>query len=184
MAGLGHARAQLVAVGTTKLMDALPIFSDLVSRSFITDEGVNSLVFFVVFFFHMLVPLALGVVAWLHINRLSRPRFLTDRPMTIWTLAFLLLLCVFYPATNAEPARMSAVVSRLTMDWWYLLPLVFTERLGGGALWGIALAAGALFFSMPWWLSRRRPEPANVITSRCNECAKCYNRTAPTRPSR
>jgi len=168
-------RAQLVAVGTTKMMDTLPIFSDLVSRSFITDEGVNSFVFFVVFFFHMLVPLGLGVVAWLHINRLSRPRFLTDRPMTIWTLSLLSLLCIFYPATSAEPARLSAVVSELTMDWWYLLPLAFTERLGGAALWGIVLVSGALFFSMPWWLSRRRPEPASVIVSRCNECTKCYH---------
>jgi len=167
-------RGQLVAVITAKMMDALPIFSDLVSRSFITDEGVNSLVFFVVFFFHMLVPLGLGVVAWLHINRLSRPRFLTDRPMTIWTLAFLLLLCVFYPAASAEPARLTAIGGDLTMDWWYLLPLAFTERLAGGELWGILLASSALFFSMPWWLSRRRPEPANVTVARCNECTKCY----------
>jgi len=168
-------RAQLVAVGTTAMLDSLPIFSDLVSRSFITDEGVNSLVFFVVFFFHMLVPLGLGVVAWIHINRLSRPRFLTDRPMTIWTLTYLLLLCILYPATSAAPARLTAVVSELTMDWWYLLPLAFTERLSGGALWGTALASSAIFFSLPWWLSRRRLEPANVIVPRCNECTKCYN---------
>lgn len=167
-------RAQLVAVATAKLMDALPIFGDLVSRSFITDEGVNSLLFFVVFFFHMLVPLALAVVALLHITRLSRPRFLTHRPMTIWTLALLFLLCVFYPATSAEPARMTAVGTELTMDWWYLLPLAFTERLGGGALWAITLTASALFFSIPWWPSRRRSEPASVIVSRCNECGKCY----------
>jgi ferredoxin len=168
-------RAQMVAVGTARLMDVLPIFGDLVSRSFITDEGVNSLLFFVVFFFHMLVPLALGVVAWLHIARLSRPHFLTDRPMTVWTLALLFLLCVFYPATSAEPARMTALGAELTMDWWYLLPLAFTERLGGGTLWGIALASGALFFSIPLFLSRRRREPASVVVSRCNECTKCYN---------
>lgn len=168
-------RAQLVATGTTKMMDALPIFGDLVSRSFITDEGVNSFVFFVVFFFHMLVPLGLGVVAWLHINRLSRPRFLTDRPMTIWILAVLLLLCVFYPATNAAPARLAVVVDELTMDWWYLLPLVFTERLAGGVLWTLVLVSGAVFFSLPWWLSGHRPEPAHVVVSRCNECARCYH---------
>lgn len=167
-------RAQLVAVGTAKLMDVLPIFGDPVGRSFLTDEGVNSLLFFVVFFFHMLVPLALGVVAWLHITRLSRPRFLTERPMTAWALALLLLLCVFYPATSAEPARMTAVAGEMTMDWWYLLPLAFTERLSGGALWGIVLSAGVVFFSVPWWLSRRRSEPASVVASRCNECRKCY----------
>jgi len=168
-------RAQLVAVGTARLMDALPIFGDLVSRSFLTDEGVNSLLFFVVFFFHMLVPLALGVVAWLHITRLSRPRFLTDRPLTIWTLALLLLLCVLYPATSAEPARMTAITREMTMDWWYLLPIAFTERLAGGALWGIGLTGAAIFFSIPWWLPRRRVEPAHVIASRCNECVKCYH---------
>ncbi|MBW2385147.1 MAG: hydrogenase iron-sulfur subunit [Deltaproteobacteria bacterium] len=168
-------RAQLVAVGTAKLMDVLPIFGDPVGRSFLTDEGVNSLLFFVVFFFHMLVPLALAVVAWLHITRLSRARFLTDRPMTIWTLALLFLLCILYPATSAEPARMTALSGEMTMDWWYLLPLFFTERLSGGALWGIVLASGALFFSIPWWLSPRRPEPALVIASRCNECTKCYH---------
>ena len=167
-------RAQLVAVGTAKLMDVLPIFGDPVSRSFLTDEGVNSLLFFVVFFFHILVPLALGVVAWLHITRLSRPRFLTDRPMTIWTLGLIFLLCVIYPATSAEPARMTAVGRELTMDWWYLLPLAFTERLSGGALWGIALGSGALFFSIPWWLPGKRSKPASVVASRCNECTKCY----------
>lgn len=167
-------RAQMVATGTTKMMDSLPIFSDLVSRSFITDEGVNSLVFFVVFFFHMLVPLALGVVAWIHINRLSRPRFLTDRPMTVWTLGLLLLLCVFYPATSAEPARLTAFVGELTMDWWYLIPLALTERLSGGELWGIVLVSSGVFFSMPWWLSSRRLKSAHVVVPRCNECTKCY----------
>ncbi len=167
-------RAQLVAIGTAKLMDVLPIFGDPVGRSFLTDEGVNSLLFFVVFFFHMLVPLALGVVAWLHITRLSRPRFLTDRPMTIWTLGFLLILCALYPATSAEPARMTAIANQMTMDWWYLLPLALTERLTGGALWALALVGGALFFSIPWWPFWKRLEAAEVVTPRCNECTKCY----------
>jgi len=167
-------RGQLVATGTTRMMDSLPIFSDLVSRSFITDEGVNSLVFFVVFFFHMLVPLALGVVGWIHISRLSRPRFLPALPMAIWTLGVLLLLCVFHPATSAAPARLTAIVDELTMDWWYLAPVVFTQRLGGGALWGVLLASSGFFFSIPLWLSARPRKPAIVVPSRCNECRKCY----------
>ena len=168
-------RAQLVAVGTAKLMDVLPIFGDPVSRSFITDEGVNSLLFFVVFFFHMLVPLAFSVIAWIHINRLSRPRYLTERPMTVWTLGVLFLLCIVYPATNAEPARLTAIGSEMTMDWWSLMPLFLPERLSGSGLWGIAVVSGALFFSLPWWLSRRQPEPAHVTVSRCNECTRCFD---------
>jgi coenzyme F420-reducing hydrogenase delta subunit/Pyruvate/2-oxoacid:ferredoxin oxidoreductase delta subunit len=168
------ARAQAVALGTAKLMDVLPIFVEPLSRSFITDEGVNSLLFFVIFFVHMLLPLGLGVAAWLHITRLARPRFLTARPMSLWLAGVLLLLCVFYPATNEVPAVMTALPRDLTMDWWFLFPLVAIDRLSGGQAWAFMLVASAAFISVPWWLARRRPAPAVVVETRCNECRKCY----------
>ncbi|MDP6980735.1 MAG: hydrogenase iron-sulfur subunit [Myxococcota bacterium] len=167
-------RAQMVAMGTAKVIDVLPIFVDPLERSFLTDEGVNSLLFFVVFFFHMLVPLAMGVVMWLHITRLSRPRFLTNKPMTWWVMGTLLLLCVAYPATSSAPAAMAALPRDLTIDWFYLLPLALTDRMSGGAVWGLALFGGIFLFSIPWWLAGKRPEPASVAGSRCNECRKCY----------
>lgn len=167
-------RAQLIAVGTSRAVDVIPIFVDPLVRSFLTDEGVNSLLFFVVFFVHMLVPLGMGVVLWIHITRLNRPRFLTTRPMTVWIFGSLLILSLFYPATSADPARMTAIPRDLTIDWWYLMPLAFTDRLEGGALWAILLLGGAFLFSIPFWLSSRRPAPASVVAARCNECMKCY----------
>jgi len=167
-------RAQRVAVATIELMNAFPFFGDPVHRSVLPDEDGKSFLLFVVFFFHMLVPLALGIVAWLHITRLSRPRFVTDRPMTLWLLGMLFTLCVAYPATNAGPAGTTGVGSELTMDWWYLWPLAFVERLDGDVLWIIAGVSGAIFFSVLWWLAPRRPEPAAVVASRCNECTLCY----------
>ncbi len=168
-------RAQAVAFGTAKLMDVLPIFVEPLSRSFMTDEGVNSLLFFVVFFVHMLLPLGLGVAAWLHITRLARPRFLTARPMTLWLVGVLLLLCVFYPATNEAPAAMTALPRDITMDWWFLFPLVVIDRLAAGQTWALLFFASAAFISVPWWLARRRPAPAAVVETRCNECRKCYS---------
>jgi coenzyme F420-reducing hydrogenase delta subunit/ferredoxin len=168
-------RAQLVAIGTARVVDVLPVFVDPLARSFVTDEGVNSLLFFVVFFCHMLIPLAMGVTMWLHITRLARPKFLTTRPMTLWVMGSLLLLCVIYPATSAEPARMATIAPSMTMDWWFLAPLALTDRMSGGALWGVILVSGAFLFSIPWWLAGKRATPANVVVSRCNECTKCYN---------
>ncbi|MBW2667455.1 MAG: hydrogenase iron-sulfur subunit, partial [Deltaproteobacteria bacterium] len=168
------ARAQAIAFGTAKLLDVLPIFVEPLSRSFLTDEGVNSLLFFVVFFVHMLLPLALGVAAWLHITRLARARFLTTRPMTLWVVGVLLLLCVFYPATNEVPAAMTALPRDLTMDWWFLFPLVAIDRLAAGQSWALLFFASAAFVSVPWWLGRRRRAPAAVVETRCNECRKCY----------
>jgi coenzyme F420-reducing hydrogenase delta subunit/Pyruvate/2-oxoacid:ferredoxin oxidoreductase delta subunit len=156
------------------MLDALPIIADPLGRSFVTDDGVNSLLFFVVFFIHMIVPLAMGVVMWLHITRLARPRFLTRKPMTLWVTAMLLIICVAYPAKNEAPAMMTAIPAGITMDWWFLFPMPLIDRMSGGALWALFLVAGTGSLSIPWWLAKRRQPPATVVTSRCNECKKCY----------
>lgn len=168
------ARAQHVAVGTARLLDALPIFADPMGRSFLSDAGVNSLLFFVVFFVHMLVPLGMGIALWLHVTRLARARFLTTLPMTCWVCASLLAVSVAWPATNAEPARMTALGQHFSIDPWYLLPLLVTERMQGGAMWSLLLTIGALSMSVPWWMCVRRVEAARVAAIRCNACAQCH----------
>jgi ferredoxin len=167
-------RAKHVALGTARALDVIPIFADPMGRSFLTDAGVNSLLFFVVFFFHMLIPLALGIALWLHLARLARPRFLTRTPMTVWTLGSLALLSLAYPATSAPPARMTALGGEFGMDWWYLLPLAFSDRLSGGALWSILLVVGAAVGAMPWWMRLPRRPAARVEPVRCNACGQCY----------
>jgi len=168
------ARAQQVAVGTARMLDAIPIFTDPLSRSFLTDASVNSLLFFVVFFIHMLIPLAIGVLLWLHLTRLSRPRFLTGKPLTIWILASLVVLSMVYPAESAEPARMTAIWRGFTLDAWYLAPLWLTDRLQGGALWALTFVGGALLLSVPWALGKQRRRVAEVDVVRCNACTQCY----------
>jgi ferredoxin len=61
-----------------------------------------------------------------------------------------------------------------TMDWWYLAPLVLTDRLSGGAIWAITLVGGTFVLSMPWLFGLKRPAVATVVSSRCNACKKCY----------
>lgn len=167
-------RAHAVAAGTARPLDVLPIFADPLGRSFLTDASLDSLLFFVVFFVHMLVPLAVGILLYLHLVRVARARFLTKVPLTIWTLGALLVLSAFLPADTAAPAHMTALRQSFTMDAWYLSPLYLTDRLGGGALWLILLAGGAVLGAIPWWLARRRMGVAKVAASRCNACAQCY----------
>jgi ferredoxin len=167
--------AQHVAVGSARLLDSMPIFADPMGRSFLTDEGVNSLLFFVVFFIHMLIPLMMGIALWLHIARVARARFLTRRSLTVWVMGALLLLSVAYPAANAAPARMAALPQAFDMDWWYLLPVALIDRLAPGTLWSLMLVGGAFALAIPWTLGRGRPRPATVVASRCNSCMKCFN---------
>jgi coenzyme F420-reducing hydrogenase delta subunit/NAD-dependent dihydropyrimidine dehydrogenase PreA subunit len=156
------------------MFDALPVFADSLSRSFLVDEEVGSLLFFVVFFVHMLIPLAMGVALWLHITRLSRSRFLTRGPLTLWVLGALVVMSVALPADVAEPAHMNVVPRSFRLDGWYLLPIALTDRLGAGALWAVFLVAGVLVWTVPWTLVRRRARVAEVEISRCNACTLCY----------
>lgn len=168
------ARAQKVAIGTARMLDGMPIFADPLSRSFLADETVNSLTFFVVFFMHMLLPLAMGIALWLHITRLSRPHFLTRRTMTLWVVGALVALSLLFPADTAAPAKMTVAPGAMRIDALFLLPLALTDRLRSAALLALAFGGGALALSIPWLLRRKRAEPVRVELSRCNGCRLCY----------
>ncbi len=167
-------RAQQVAVGTARMLDVIPVFGDPPSRSLLTDRGVSSLLFFIVFFMHMLLPLGMAVFLYIHITRLSRSKFLTRTPMTVLVSVTLAVMSIALPATSAARASMTVVPGAFRFDAWYLLPLALTDRLSAGALWAFALLNGALLTAVPWMLVRRRATPAVVEPSKCNECRKCY----------
>jgi ferredoxin/coenzyme F420-reducing hydrogenase delta subunit len=169
-------RAQHVAVGTAKFIDRLPLFGEPLARSFLTDQSVHSLLFFLIFFAHMLLPLVVGIALWLHLTRVNRPRLLTGRTMTLWACGSLLLVSALLPATSAAPAQMTLKAPQFTMDWWFLWPLALTDRLGGGALWGLFLFSGVALLTVPWWMVKRRLTPqrlAQVELPRCMGCTLC-----------
>ena len=73
--------AQQVAVGSMRLLDTLPIFGEPLGRLFVADRMVPSLLFFVVFFLHMLLPLGIAVGLALHLVRVSRVRLFPRWPV-------------------------------------------------------------------------------------------------------
>ena len=169
-------RGQHAALGTARFIDRLPIFAEPLSRSFLTDQSVPSLLFFLIFFVHMLAPLALGVGLWMHLMRVNRSRFLAGRTMTLWMLGSLLGLSLLRPAWSASPAQMTVKVPQFSIDWWYLWPLTVTDRLSGGALWSLFLGTGIVALTVPWTLAKRaRPSEwkAQVDLPRCMGCTLC-----------
>jgi ferredoxin/coenzyme F420-reducing hydrogenase delta subunit len=169
-------RGQHAALGTARFLDRLPVFAEPISSSFLTDAGVPSLLFFVVFFMHMMLPLGLGIGLWMHLMRVNRARFLTGRAMTGWIVGSLAVLSALLPATSGTPARMLENASSFSMDWWFLWPLAFTDRLGGGVLWALFLGVGLVALAAPWWAVKRRRAPewkAQVEVSRCFGCTHC-----------
>lgn len=165
--------ARQIALGTAKALDVLPVFAEPMSRTFLADAHMNPLLFFIVFFLHMLLPLGMGVALWLHVTRLSRPRYLPSLWMSVVATVSLTVLSLVVPARSQAPARLSSAPARIALDVFYDLPIVLTDRLSGGALWLVSLALGVLLFSVPWLLGRGRAAVAAVQLPKCNGCRTC-----------
>ena len=169
-------RAQHLAVGTAKLVDRLPFFVEPLSRTFLTNDSVHSLLFFITFFTHMLLPLMMGIALWMHLMRVNRAKLFTGPALTLWITASLLVMSVLLPATSAAAAQMTVKAERFTMDWWFLWPVVLTDRLSGGLLWAVLFAGSMTGLTVPWWMVRRRlsdNHKAQVDVSRCMGCTLC-----------
>lgn len=169
-------RAQLLALDTVRAVDVLPVFGEPMLRLFASDRTVPSLLFFVVFFLHMVLPLGIAIGLALHVARLSRARLLPDWRLTAWLAGAVLAAALAFPAVNAAPAAMAVKPAAFQMDWWFLWPLAVSGRLSGGGIWLAGLGAAAGFVAVPWWLARRRARPAyqaKVEVSRCFACTLC-----------
>lgn len=167
-------RAQAIAVGTAKALDVLPIFPEPIARSFLTNGSINSLIFFAVFFAHVLLPIPIGIVIWIHLVRLKKPKFLPKRKLMIASTIVLVVISLAVPASLAAPADMAVYPSGFDLDWYYLLPLYLTDRLPGVWFWVVALGLLTGLSSLPWVLARKRKAPAETNQKTCNGCTQCY----------
>jgi ferredoxin len=168
--------AQQVAVTSIRWLDALPIFGEPLGRLFVADRMVPSLLFFVVFFTHMLLPLGIAIGLALHLARVSRAKLFP--PNLVW-LALCLGLTVaaaLVPAPLDARAAMAVKPPAFIVDAWYLTPLALALRLQSVGLW---IAGGSMLIfaaALPWLLGRRRAPAAFqavVEASRCHACTQC-----------
>lgn len=168
--------AQQVAVASIRLLDGLPIFGEPLARLYVSDSTVPSLLFFVVFFLHMLLPLAIAIGLAVHLARVSRARLLPPRALSLSLIAGMALAAILVPAPLDAPAQMAVKAATFTVDAWYLSPLALALRFQHAGLW-IALAGGTLGAALvPWLLGRRRAAvtfQAVVTPARCHACTQC-----------
>jgi ferredoxin/coenzyme F420-reducing hydrogenase delta subunit len=170
--------AQLLAVEGARLLDALPIFSEPISRSFTGERTLPSGFFFVNLFAHIALPLSMGVLLWVHIARLSRPVLLPSRPVLWGGIAALTLCAMVWPVPMPAMADLLHLPRDVPLDWFFAFWLPVSERLGAGVVW----LAGALLLLAPAaipWLTRPRakalPAPAVVNERTCTGCEQCVH---------
>jgi ferredoxin len=165
-----------LALEGSRLFDALPIFSEPLSRIFSGEAPVPSSFFFVNLFVHIAVPLALGAGLWLHVSRVARPALLPPRVISWGAVVTLLVLSILLPAPLGAPASGFSLAPVTPVDllvaWW--LPL--TEPLPAGVVWaigGAALFAGILIPRLTREPRTGARAPSAVDPRLCTGCNQC-----------
>jgi len=167
--------AQYVAIATVEWLDVLPIFGEPIARNFLTPESLDDRFFTLLVFMHIVVPLLLLLVLWIHLQRVSRPRINPPRGLAVGSFAMLLGLSLVLPATSQGPADLSTVPAVLDLDWFYLGLYPLLDHAPGGMLWGAGAVLLLMLTAIPWMPPMRRPPVAVVDLAHCNGCGRCVD---------
>jgi len=166
--------AQLVALSTARLLDWLPIFTDPMSRNFISPEAVSSRLFTLIAFIHLVgLPIVAVLAIWFHLLRIKLPRINPPRPLMVGSGLLLLALAVAVPVHSHGPADLERVPELLQLDWFYLAMFPLQEATSEGVVWALGTGLTVLTLVLPWLPPRRRLSVAEVYLPDCTGCGFC-----------
>lgn len=170
-------QGQVLAMEGARFLDALPIFSEPVSRTFIGERPLPGAIFFLNYFLHIAMPLGIGLVLYIHVSRLARPTLMPPKRLTWSLVGVLTALAVLWPVPLDPPADPGAIPDSFSLDWFYSFWLPLTRQMPGWAVWvvGGALALAALL--VPLWTrppKGKEPEASWVDPRLCTGCEQCF----------
>lgn len=118
-----------------------------------------------------------GLVAlgyWLHVKRLSRPKFLPARHWLIGVGLLVLVLSAVVPLGMLPSAKLDRLPGPVPLDPLFLFFIPPEINGTANGLWLVTLALIAGFAVIPWLPSRRKsPPPVHIDKTRCIGCTEC-----------
>lgn len=165
--------AQYIAIVTTEWFDVLGIFGAPIARNFLNQPALDGRFFTLMVFVHILVPLILLLVMWMHLQRTAKARWKPPQGLAVGTFLMLVTLSLIFPAESQGPANLDVVPVAVRPDWFYLVGYALADIFRGEVLWIGALVMTVVMALMPW-LPRQKPVPvASVDLKNCNGCTRC-----------
>ena len=170
-------QAQWLAVEGAKLMDLLPLFSEPISRAFVSEKSLSASFFFMNMVAHIAIPIALALLIWIHTMRLARPRLLPEKRLFWGMTGGLIVLSIVAPVDLPPRAEVFSMVGEMPIDLMYSFWLLLTEVVSTPWVMGMFVVTGAGLASVPLWRrpSRKQaPIPSFVQEPLCTGCTQCY----------
>lgn len=166
--------AQYSVVATMEWFDWLPIFSEPMSQSFISQEVLNDRFFSLISFAHVTVPLIILFALWIHIMRISKPVVNPRRALVLGMLLALLVLALVKPVLSQGPADMGIEPGKVEIDWFYLFIYPLLDVWPAGQVWALVIGVSVLLCVLPWLPGRHKQIPvAEVNLKECSGCRLC-----------
>ncbi|MDH4349226.1 MAG: cytochrome b N-terminal domain-containing protein, partial [Gemmatimonadota bacterium] len=158
-------QGQLLAQEGARLLDRLPIFSEPISRAFVSEAALPSAFFFLNLFLHVALPIGLGLVLWLHVTRVARPVLLPPKRLAWVITGALTALALVRPVVMEPRADLASLHAQATLDLFYSFWLPAAMSLSPDAVWALTLIAWVVPALVPWWARPRAAErpPASVV---------------------
>ncbi len=167
--------AQYIAIGSARLMDALPIFSGAMTRNFVSGEMTDRF-FILIEFLHLLgQPMLLIFMLWIHVKRLSNVEINPPRGLAVGTFIALLALSLAKPAISHAPADLSRMPQVLNIDWFYLNIYPLLEYWPETNIWVLTIGITLLLIMLPWFFPKKDGTKAVVDLDNCNGCGLCFD---------
>ncbi len=159
-----------------RMLDTLPFLSEPTSRAFTGEQPVPTVFFFLNLFAHIGIPLAMGVVFWLHVKRLARPHLLPPRPLLWMVVGVLTATAIVWPLEMAPEANPFVLPASVPADLFFAFWMPLAAALSGGQALVAAAVCGLALLAVPWFTARRgdaAPAPSVVDEDICVGCVQC-----------
>jgi len=169
-------QAHALAVEGARILDTLPILSESLSRTFVGERPLPSAFFFINLFLHVALPIGMGVLLWLHLARVSRPRLDPPRPVKWGVIGALALTSIALPVGMAPPADLFQLPAEAPFDAFFMFWLPLVRGLSPGVVWFLLAAVTIPAILLPFWTrpaAAQRPSPAIVDERSCTGCEQC-----------
>ena len=167
--------AQYVAIGSARLMDALPIFSGAMTRNFVAGEMTDRF-FILIEFLHLLgQPMLLLFMLWIHVKRMSNVEINPPFGLAMGTFIALLVLSLVKPAVSHAPADLSMMPQQLDIDWFYLNVYPLLDVWPESDVWILTTGVTFLLMILPWLPPKKDGPKAVVDLDHCNGCGLCFD---------
>ena len=166
--------AQYVAITSSELLDAIPIFTSKMAANFLQDSALSNRFFTLMAFLHLIgLPIFLVFGIWLHVFRLTSPKINPPKQLMAGSLLAMLVLSLVFPAVSQDQANLALAPQTIELDWFYLHVYPLVKIWSPGWVWVFLVGISTLLMFAPWLPPGKAHKAAIVDLDNCNGCQRC-----------